>query len=114
MARLYAPPAGMTSISEGPARRASRRPFVPDVLTGILPKVPRSRRGRVSRASSSRRGTMVDANSSANGSRVLYSFLRLASALSRFSFALNFTILLINPKGIGFSNGNLTEPLAPS
>ncbi len=28
--------AGKTSSPEGPARRVSRRPFVPDVLTGIL------------------------------------------------------------------------------
>ncbi len=33
---LYVQPAGDSSIPEGPARRASRRPFVPDGLTGIL------------------------------------------------------------------------------
>jgi hypothetical protein len=29
-------PAGETSIPEDPARRVSQRPFVPDVITGIL------------------------------------------------------------------------------
>jgi hypothetical protein len=33
---LYVRPAGKTSILKGSARRVSRRPFVPDGLTGIL------------------------------------------------------------------------------
>ena len=34
--------------------------------------------------------------------------------LSRFSFTLNFTILLINERGRGWSRGNCTDPLALS
>ena len=44
----------------------------------------------------------------------LYFFFPCASAPARFSFTLNFTILLIRPKGIGLSSGNFTEPFAPS
>ena len=35
-------------------------------------------------------------------------------ALSKFSFTLNFTILLIKSNGIGLSNGNFTVPFPPS
>ena len=45
---------------------------------------------------------------------ILYLFFRFASALCKFSFTLNFTILLIRSKGIGLSSGNLTEPFAPA
>src|SRR5579863_10409051 len=36
------------------------------------------------------------------------------AAFFKFSCTLNFTILLIRPKGMGWSNGNCTEPFAPS
>ena len=39
--------------ARGPARRVSRRPFVPNALTGIPPQAPRSGRGWVARASAS-------------------------------------------------------------
>jgi hypothetical protein len=45
--------------------------------------------------------------------KVFYCFFRLASAFFKFSFNLNFTILLIRLKGTGLSNGNCTEPFAP-
>ena len=44
---------------------------------------------------------------------VLYFFFPFAAALAKFSFTLNFTILLIKSKGMGLSNGNLTVPLPP-
>ena len=40
---------------------------------------------------------------------VLYFFLPFAAALSKFSFTLNFTILLIKSKGIGLSKGGTTS-----
>ncbi len=45
---------------------------------------------------------------------VLYLFFTFASALSKFFFTLNLTILLIKANGIGLSKGNLTVPFAPS
>lgn len=47
----------------------------------------------------------------ASGFYRLFSF---ASAVSKFFFTLNFTILLIKLRGIGLSNGNLTVLFAPS
>ena len=41
---------------------------------------------------------------------VLYLFFVLLSVFFKFSCTLNFTILLISPKGMGLSNGNCTEP----
>ncbi len=39
--------------------------------------------------------------------------LLFAADLSKFSFTLNFTILLTRPRGIGLSKGNCTDPFAP-
>lgn len=41
-------------------------------------------------------------------------FFPFTAAFARFSFTLNFTILPIKSYGIGLSNGNWTEPFAPS
>lgn len=37
---LCAPPVDRTNVPDSPARLVSRRPFVPDVLTGVLPQSP--------------------------------------------------------------------------
>jgi hypothetical protein len=46
-----------------------------------------------------------------HGASVLYFFLPFASALSKFSASLNFTILSIRSNGIGLSNGNFAVAL---
>ncbi len=45
---------------------------------------------------------------------ILYFFLRFASARSRFSATLNFTIFPTRENGMGLSSGNCTVPFPPS